>query len=449
MFDRSIFSTFNQWAEKKDRKPLVLWGARQVGKTTAVNIWSSRFDHYLYLNLDLPEDRRIFERQLEFDELIESIFFHKNIIHSQGKVLLFIDEIQNSSRAVALLRYFYEKAQNIYVLAAGSLLESLINRHITFPVGRVEYQFMRPLSFMEYLKALGEEQAENALAELPVPDYAHERLMKLFNRYTLIGGMPEIIKVYQESSDLTRLKTIFESLLVAYLDDVEKYASNPSQAKVIRHIIRNAFYDAGNRITFQGFGKSNYRSREMSEAFTILEKALLLSLVYPTTGIRLPAVPDLKKSPKLQLLDTGLVIYFAGLQGELLNAEDLDQVFRGKIAEHIVGQEILASDTSAMHGLNCWVREKKQSNAEIDFVLPSEYGLIPVEVKAGAVGRLRSLHQFMDLVEHPFAIRLYGDKLSIHSVKTISGKPFHLLNMPYYLAGRLNDYLEWFLEEVK
>ena len=449
MFSRSIFTILDEWAGKKNRKPLVLRGARQVGKTTAVNLWAEHFDNYLYYNLDLPEERKLFESNLEFDKLIESIYFQKNVARDQGTTLLFIDEIQNSPRTVELLRYFYEKSRDLYVIAAGSLLESLIDRHISFPVGRVEYMLIRPLSFTEYLNAAGEERALEELANIPVNDYAHDRLMALFNRYALIGGMPEVVRIWLERGDLTYLKQVYEDLIIAYMDDVEKYASNRNQAQVIRHIIRNAFYHASSRITFQGFGKSNFRSREMSEAFTILEQAMLLHLIYPTTSLKVPAIPDRRKSPRLQILDSGLVTYFAGLQGDLINAINIDGMFRGKIAEHIVGQEMLSTNPSPLHKLHFWVREKKQSTAEIDFVLPHTQGLVPVEVKSGSVGRLRSLHQFMDQADHPFAVRLFGHQLKIDSVKTLSGKPFHLLNLPFYLAGKLDVYLEWFIERVK
>ncbi len=174
-----------------------------------------------------------------------------------------------------------------------------------------------------------------------------------------------------------------------------------------------------------------------------------VALVNPTTSLNLPAAPDRRKSPRLQLLDTGLLAYFAGLQGELLLAADLNQVFRGKIAEHIVGQEILSSDPSALHKLSFWVRDKKQSSAEVDFVVSCSHGLIPVEVKAGASGRMRSLHQFMDKSDHIFAVRLYAERLRIDKVKTIAGKPFYLLSLPYYLAGQLNMYIEWFINKVK
>ena len=449
MFSRSVFSLLDQWAERSDRKPLVLRGARQVGKTTAINLWAERFDQNIYLNLDQPEDRRLFEQELGFDDLLASLFFYKDAIRDKGQTLLFIDEIQNVPQAIASLRYFYEKANDLYVIAAGSLLETLINRHISFPVGRVEYLVMRPLSFFEFLEAGGEQQDLEILNRIPIPEFAHDRLMKRFHRYALIGGMPEVARAYLETNDLSRLKSIFDGLIVAYMDDVEKYASNRSQANVINHIIKNAFIEAGCRITFQGFGKSNYRSREMSEAFTILEKAMLLSLIYPTTGTQIPAMPDRKKSPKLQLLDTGMVNFFAGLQKELLGTPDIDHVFKGRIAEHIVGQEILALNHSALHGLQFWVREKKQSNAEMDFVIAHENRLIPIEVKSGSVGRLRSLHQYMDQATHAYAVRIYGDKLKVSAVKTINGKPFYLLSLPYYLTGRLYAYLDWFLKEAK
>jgi len=449
MFSRSILVKFDQWAGQSDRKPLVLRGARQVGKTTAVDLWADKFDQYLYLNMELPEDRALFERKLGFEDRVESIFFYKNATRDVRKTLLFIDEIQNAPQAVTELRYFYEKARNIFVIAAGSLLESLMDRHISFPVGRVEYQVMRPLSFREFLEASDETQAIRIFDQIPMQSYAHEKLLKLFHRFALIGGMPEIVKVYLDTRDLNRLKPVYESLIVSYLDDVEKYASNQTQSAVLRHIIRNAFFEAGSRITFQGFGRSNYRSREMSEAFAVLEKAMLLNLIYPTTHAQLPALPDRKKSPKLQLLDTGLVNYFAGLQKDLFQSADLHEVQNGKIAEHIVGQELLAVNTSVLHGLHFWVREKKQSNAEVDFIMPFGDYVIPIEVKSGAAGRLRSLHQFIDQAPHPYAVRFYSEEVCIDTVKTIGGKPFFLLNLPYYLVSRLDYYLDWFLNEVK
>ena len=182
---------------------------------------------------------------------------------------------------------------------------------------------------------------------------------------------------------------------------------------------------------------------------SVLEKAMLLHLIYPSTNTKPPLLADRKKSPKLQLLDTGLVNYFAGLQNDLFLSADLNSVYKGKIAEHIVGQELLALNTSVLHGINFWIREKKQSNAEVDFLVPFGDYLIPIEVKSGAAGRLRSLHQFIDQAPHNYAVRFYSKEVFIDTDKTIRGKPFFLLNLPYYLVNRLDDYLDWFFNEVK
>ncbi|OAD23319.1 ATPase, partial [Candidatus Thiomargarita nelsonii] len=229
MFKRTILKELRRWSQKKNRKPLILRGARQVGKTTAISIFADNFKQYIYLNLEHSEDFRLFEQDYNINELVEAIFFLSGKERQQSNTLLFIDEIQNSPKAVAMLRYFYEDVKDLYVIAAGSLLESLLNRHISFPVGRVEYLRMHPLSFEEFLQAIGETQAAQMLERIPLPAFAHDKLLKLFHRYTLIGGMPEIVELYAESQDIIQLKPVYESLITAYMDDVEKYSSTDSQ----------------------------------------------------------------------------------------------------------------------------------------------------------------------------------------------------------------------------
>lgn len=445
MFERDILYQLEQWAEKPERKPLILRGARQVGKTTAVELFSGNFDKFIKLNLELKRERELFEHNYSADELVTALHLYKNMSRG-GKTLLFIDEIQNSPEAVAMLRYLYEETSDIYVIAAGSLLESLLNIHISFPVGRVEYLLVHPCSFQEFLKATGEKENLSALRSGPVPAYAHHTLYNLFRTFTLIGGMPEIVHNYASLRDITGLATTYEGLITSYLDDVEKYASGSSMTNIIRHVIRNSFTAAGSRIKFEGFGNSNYRSREVGEAFRILEKTLLLQLVYPTASVTLPVQPDIKKSPKLQVLDTGLINYIAGLQLEVFGSENIDSVYNGKIAEHIAGQEILALNSSPLYKLNFWTRENKDSNAEVDFVYKYNDMLIPLEVKSGPAGRLRSLHQFVDRAPHPYAVRLYSGMFSIENHKTLAGKSFFLLNLPFYLLSRIDFYLSLLLK---
>ncbi len=446
MFNRNIINQLLEWARREKRKPLVLRGARQVGKTTAVHLFAKSFDNYVYLNLDQPGQADIFKRNLSPGELLQALFLTQNINPSKGKTLIFIDEIQNSPQAVAMLRHFYEQFPQFYFIAAGSLLEIMVeNNLISFPVGRVEYRYLYPLTFDEYLQARGADQAWAYLQALPFPELAHPVVLKLFHNYSLIGGMPEVVANYLESENLVAVQEVMDNLLTAYRDDFHKYAKSPGSIARLRHAINVAPLEAGRRIKFAGFGNSAYRSREMGKALRTLELAMLIYLIYPTTQTRPPGRIDLKKSPKLQFFDTGLLNYRAGLQPYFYQYDDLHSFHRGIIAEHIVYQEIIAGDLHTDRKPVFWVRQKRQSTAEVDYLLPIQQYLIPVEVKAGKSGKLRSLHQFMDAVDHRYAIRLYSGPLRIEHPKTTHGKVFHLLNLPYYLSGKLKQYAEWFL----
>jgi predicted AAA+ superfamily ATPase len=449
MFNRKILSALEKWAIQKDRKPLVLRGARQVGKTTVVTQFSSQFEQYIYLNLELHEDKQPFEQFSNIETLVQTLFFIKNKEYSKKqKTLLFIDEIQEVPEALNMLRYFYEQAKEIYVIAAGSLLETLFNQHISFPVGRVEYLVVRPVSFPEFLGAVGEKAALQQLETIPLAKFANDKLLKLFHTYALIGGMPGIVNHYVSNKDLIVLSNIYESLIVSYSDDVEKYASSPTQVQLIRHAMRSSYIEAGKRIKYQGFGKSNYGSREMGEALRVLEKALLIYLVFPNTGAKLPLSPDLKKSPRLHVLDTGMMNYFLGVQKEIIGTTDLNNVYQGTVIEHLVGQELLATQFNALSTLHFWVREKKTSTAEVDYLYSFEGQLIPIEVKSGREGKLKSLHLFMDMAPHNMAIRFYAGELHISTVETPENKTYYLLNLPYYLVSQIEHYLNWFKKEI-
>jgi predicted AAA+ superfamily ATPase len=448
MFKRKINEQLKSWAESPDRKPLILRGARQVGKTTAVEMFAKEYANFICLNLENQKEAALFSKNLPVTDIYQAILLQKNITPGPGKVLLFIDEIQFSPDAVRLLRYFYEVLPEIHVIAAGSLLEVMAEqKNIDFPVGRVQFFFMYPLTFEEFLLACGETQALQALQAIPLPEFSRQRLMELFHVYAQIGGMPEIVARYAEKRDLSSLKPYYQSLLTAFQDDAEKYARNNTIKHILRHCIESAPLASGERISFAGFGKSNYRSREVGEALRTLERAMLVYLLYPTTAWEIPLLPDLKKSPRLLFFDIGLLNFSAGLQGHFFEYPDLHSFYRGKLAEQIVAQELLAGEATTFKKPVFWVREKKQSNAEIDFLYTYDRHVIPIEVKAGASGSLRSLHQFMSLNRSPYAVRLYSDRLEITTVATQEGKQFFLLNLPYFLTGKLRQYVEWFLKE--
>ncbi len=449
MFERLLLKELEQWQHKPSRKPLVIRGARQVGKTTLVHQFAERFEQYIYLNLELTEDKQPFLKFTNIETLVQNIFFIKNqLLSLKSNTLIFIDEIQEVPEALNVLRYFYEQEPSIHIIAAGSMLETALNKNIHFPVGRVEFKVLRPVSFPEFLDALGERASLEQILRVPMRDFAHDKLLKLYHLYALIGGMPEVIKTYLATKDLGSLQSVFDSLITSYLEDVEKYAKNDSQVLFLRHIIRTSFAEAGNRIQFAGFGNSTYKSREMSESFRLLEKVFLLNLVYPNTSATLPLLPDLKKSPRLILLDTGLMNYFLGIQKDIIGTDDLNKIYKGKMIEHLTGQELLATEVNTLHALFFWVKEKKESTAELDFLVSFEGYIIPVEVKSGKTGTLRSLHQFMDLAPHQMAVRFYAGNLGISELKTASGKEFFLLNLPYFLVSQINPYLKWFQAEV-
>lgn len=448
MFYRKIIDEFDQWLHNPERKPLVLRGARQVGKTTVVHEWSRRFKQYIHLNLELPEDRALFQDFKNMSVLMQQIFFSRNkSLALKEDTLIFIDEIQELPVAMGLLRYFYELEPTVKVIAAGSMLESVFNNDIHFPVGRVEYKVLRPASFPEFLGALGEEQALEQLENMPCPNFAHERLLQLYREYAITGGMPEVVNKYARNRDLKTLRPVYDSLIASYLEDVEKYAQNDVRVLHLRHAIRASLQLAGQRIQFAGFGQSAYRSREMGEALRALEKVWLVQLIYPTSSATLPLIPDLRKSPRLQILDTGLLNYFVGLQKEMLLTQELSSVYRGIMMEHLSGQELLAHRYEAMSSLAFWSRDKNSSSAEVDFVELFDGMVIPIENKSGKTGTLRSLHQFMEIAPHRFAVRLYAGRLEITEARTPRGQSFRLLNLPYYLGTQLRNYLDWFVAQ--
>lgn len=442
MFYRNLLLKLRQWAINPERKPLVLRGARQVGKTSIVLEFGKEFENFLHLNLEEGESKSLFDDKSGIDELMTSVFLFCNKKKKPGRTLLFIDEIQYSPEAVARLRYFYEKAPDIHVIAAGSLLESLIDNTISFPVGRVEYLAVRPCTFNEFLGAMGEDLLKDSLTQISIPDSLHNKVMSLFNTFALIGGMPEAISHFCKHRDLIALRNVYESLIIGYIDDIEKYSHNQTMTNILRHIIKTGWNYAGQTIRFNGFGESVYRSREIGEAFRILEKTMLAELVYPTTGFSIPVLPEIKRSPKLIWLDTGLVNYNANIFKEVFGAKDIMDAWRGRIAEHITGQEILASDDRVSFKRNFWVRNKKGSESEVDFVIQSENRLIPVEVKSGHNSKLKSLHVFMDEVNHDIAVRVWSNSFSVDNIVTPSGKTVKLYNIPFYYVNSINKIID-------
>ena len=440
MFKRKILEKLEEWKNADRHKPLILRGARQVGKTTLVNGFGSHFENYLYFNMERNENVKLFEMDINIDDLVSMLFASLGKIKKDGKTLIFIDEIQNSPKTIALLRYFYEQRPDLYVVAAGSLLENLIDVKVSFPVGRVQYLALRPCSFYEFLGAIDKNDLLAILSQKPELTVAfHEQLMHQFNQYAIIGGMPEAIQQYAETKDVVAIEDVYETLVQAYKDDAEKYVVGNKLTDTVRFILSYGWAFAGETITLGNFANSGYKSREVGDAFRLLEKAMLLELVYPVSSTQMPVIPETRRMPKLIWFDTGLVNYQAGIRSEIIGSTDMVDAWRGHIAEQITAQELLALEDRVGQHRAFWA--KPNNGAEVDFIISHNSKLYPIEVKSGVNSHLRSLQVFMDNSNVDVAIRIWSKPYSVDEIKTVNGKAFKLINLPFYLIGRIHDIL--------
>jgi len=423
---------------------LILRGARQVGKTSAILMFAKKyFKNVIYLNLDKIEHLSLFKEDIsleDFEKIIQ-IKFHQEIIPRE--TLIFIDEIQNSPSLIKLLRFFYEDRPDIYVIGAGSLFEAKIETEgLSLPVGRIEYAYLYPLDFFEYLGAAGENELldflRNVSSDGHIPQGVHDHALKLFYEYTMIGGMPEAVKVFLENKEIKALKSIYSSLLTGYCEDVYKYSSL-AVSKYLTYVIEQSPLFAGTNITYEKFGGSNFRSREMARSFDILEKVMLLHQIQATKSVELPLIAQRKRPKKLLFLDVGLVNYQMGIQETYFNLKELNDFYRGRIAEQVIGQNILAQFMDSPPKIFYWAKEKPRGSAELDFCLNKSGKILGIEVKSGKSTKLKSLFSFGSLVKDSWLLRIYSGELKKENVR-IAGKSFNLISAPFYLTPQILSY---------
>ena len=274
MIRRNLIDNLRQWANKRNHKPLVIRGARQVGKTTLVKEFAKEFDGFIMLNLERPDDRRVFEMADTAHNIMEILRLTRlpgMSSFADKRILLFIDEIQSEPKAIGMLRYFYEDMPEMFVIAAGSRLQELFRSGVSFPVGRVEYMSMRPCFFDEYLDGMGFSSLSGMLKTGRVDPLLHDELNGKFKTYALVGGMPEVVSEYSDTGNVSSLSPLYNGLLQSYDEDVEKYAVSESQIAVLRHLLRNGWGYAGQTISFARFGGSSYTSTSVHQAFELLE----------------------------------------------------------------------------------------------------------------------------------------------------------------------------------
>jgi len=446
MFKRNILNLLDNWKSSTSRKPLILRGARQTGKTATIEMFSKSFESYIYLNLERDADKQLFEKGKDLEEVIQAIGLakKKELIGTNKSTLLFIDEIQNSQKALQFLRYFYEDHPDIFVVAAGSLLEAVIKREgFSFPVGRVSFLYLHPVTFDEFLSAIGEdkllEHLKGVTLNSPPAAAIHDMAMQHFHRYLLVGGMPEVVAEYSKKRSLQSLASIKESLLESFEEDISKYSTN-AESKYLKHILRFAPQHVGERIKYENFANGGFKSREMKRAFELLEYAMLLMRITGSPVTELPIKPNFNVSPKLLYLDSGLIAHKLGITENEIFVKDLSSLFRGAITEQIVGQAFHSLEMEKNERLSFWYRNVQGSTAETDYLIQLNGKLIPVEVKSGKSGRLRSLHQFMLASPNDVAVRLHSGELCEERI-TFEKKNYKLVSVPFYLQWRLCELL--------
>ena len=443
MFYRQILAELRHWAKSDYRKVLMLRGARQVGKTTAVRMFAQDFDTFIELNLELPADKDVFSSFSTITNLYNAILLHKNVKQHSGKVLLFIDEVQSSSNALKSLRFFHEEMPELYIIAAGSLLEIYLSQQkLEISVGRIEFKWMYPLNFEEFLLASGADALFDLMQKSTLPDYALSSLREYFQQYALVGGMPEAVRIWTKENNIVPVQNCLVNIHYSYQDDIIKYAQTSDQVSVLRHIFDTAYAEVGKQISFEGFGHSSFRSQSIKNAFELLTRSSFYTLLYPYTSSVLPAIPKKTRRPKLLMIDTGILNVQAGISAQYFMKESLNSVYKGQAMENLVGQQLIAIASRTGYQLSFWKREARNSIAEVDFVIIYQGKMYPIEVKAGKTGSMKSLFLFMDESPHDIAVRIHDGHLNWEELESSSGKKFHLLNLPLGLTTQICRYLD-------
>ncbi|MCK5680807.1 ATP-binding protein [bacterium] len=396
---RDLLSYFKKWKETSDKKPILLRGARQVGKSRLVKKLGEEFEHFIELNFEEnPEITAFFDGSLDPAALITHLSNFLGIKIIPGKSLLFLDEIQNCPRAIMSLRYFFEKLPQLHVIGAGSLIEFEL-QNIATPVGRIQFIYMYPLSFGEYLTVCGKDELRKYLLEskeLTIPEPIHRQLLSYIRDYTLIGGMPEVVQKYIQSSDYNACQNILRTLLETYRSDFGKYAKK-SQIKYLRQLFDSLPLQTGKKIKYSNISQ-NIKSRDLAAALDLLEQAGIVYKVYHSNanGIPLGAEKNLKKF-KLLFFDIGLMQQLSGLNlTHLFLDPDITEINQGNLAELLVGLELITYQNPCSRPLvYYWHREAKSSNAEVDYLIEKKGAIVPIEVKSGSEGRMLSMHLFL------------------------------------------------------
>ena len=393
---RNFEKILTQWHEKKVRKPLIVRGMRQTGKTWCVRAFAETYykNQFLEINFEYSTEwNSIFERDLDPVRICEELELITGVRVRGGETLLFFDEIQLCPRALASLRFFYEKMPELPIIAAGSLLDFALD-DIQFPVGRVQFAELHPMTFAEYLEAIGKVQLAQLLQGSPraLPEPIHKKLLDELRTYAIVGGLPECVKSRAEGASLLDVRAVQNDLIAAFQQDFSKYPER-MDAATLREIWRSANASTGRQISYASLSREHTGTTN-KKALELLARARLVKLSRAVSSAALPF--DLDVAPRIKPFagDIGLYQAMSALPVDaILHEEDLLNTYNGALAEQFVAQELSA--TLGGNEPHWWKRDAKNAQAEVDFMVALNGRVLPIEVKSGPSGRLRSVHQLL------------------------------------------------------
>lgn len=407
-YERIIDRYLSEWATRPIHKPILLRGARQVGKSTAVRHLGESFKYYVEINLEKQSNYiDLFKKDLDVTRIVPQMAAMCGTPIVPNETLLFIDEIQESQEAIMALRYFKEDMPNLHVIAAGSLLEFVLDEIPTFGVGRIHSMYMFPITFDEFLLANGEQLLLDARGQAnidaPLPTPLHEKLIGLMRTFMLVGGMPESVVKWVQTHDFLQCQEVQDDIITGYEADFPKYKKKVDPQLLIA-TMKSAATQATKKFVYSRV-PGEYKTAEVKKALDLLIKAGVLVPVTHSSGNGLPLGDEADESiRKILLLDTGLMLRLlnmtmgdtSAITAQILTATAADLVNKGPMAEMLAGLELLHYLTPNLHhDLYYWVRQAKNSTAEIDYLLSRDMKVLPFEVKAGVQGGMKSLWDFM------------------------------------------------------
>jgi len=450
---RGILQYLKDWKNRNNRNPLILRGARQVGKTYIVEEFARlEFKNLLSINLEeKPEFKKIF-----FDNDVKRILTELSILLNEdisyGNTLFFIDEIQSCPEAIQSLRYFKEKIPELHVICAGSLLDHTLNEmKLSMPVGRVEFLYMYPMTFKEFLLAIKQEKLVSYISEFDFSssfsEVIHKQISQYLRFYFFIGGMPVVVKSYSEDNMLSEIQRILQNILTSFKYDFAKYGTRRQQ-EYLQTVFKYCGQNPCRKIKYSNIDRDT-RSTFLKESVSKLELSRIVHKVVHTNANKVPLTTHSRDDVyKTVFLDIGFVNQFNHI--ELTALENLITANEGMLAEQFTGQELLANiQPHISPQLFYWSREEKNSNAEIDYIFQHKNNIYPIEVKWGKTGTLKSLQLFLYEKKLDTGIRFNMDLPSIGSFKTginVPGKKsqltWKLLSLPLYMVSETGRIVE-------